>query len=82
MKVKIRPARALLFLTAETFLRLLGCVLPRQPSVAHHRARFVFRDEKSSSEVAGISDENAADASTSLEIVRRFATKDDRIIDD
>ena len=36
-EVKIRPARALLLLTAETFLRLLGCVLPRQPSVAHHR---------------------------------------------
>ena len=39
VKVKIRPARALLLLTAETFLRLFGCVLTRQPSVAHHRAR-------------------------------------------
>ena len=47
----------------------------------------MFREARADlmrSEVAGTSDENAADASTSPEIVRRFATKedDDRIIDD
>ena len=53
VKVKIRPARALLLLTAETFLRLFGCVLTRQWRIIA-RARFVFREGRADlrSEVA------------------------------